>query len=238
MYFQRKYINESFMSIYSELVNSAASQILALKKENVGVSFYGEDQPPLSGNDLVEGNSLPSANEDLFGYYEIYQNMPVGEFLESLTANDFKELSPPQVLFLLEFHLQEVITEHQELEMRLVYSPHCFYHRYARSIDENDRMSSATKFANSLRNISSNDKLPFPAYLCRIQQDGSHAFATIRDDLGRWILLDSLVGSGVLMESVDELFKEEKYGGRASVLMVEDQTRSRITLATKLIADH
>ncbi len=57
--------------------------------------------------------------------YFRYQALTVPDFLEDIKANNLKELSPPQAMFLLEF---SVIPEGNKLVLQ--YSPHTFCHRY------------------------------------------------------------------------------------------------------------
>jgi hypothetical protein len=99
-----------------------------IKSKNAKRSFYGDEPLPKEA-DLQDDSSTVALNYDLYGYYEIYSQTTPSTFLEALEKNKLCELSPPQVLFLLEFQMQPTTTSDGQKVINLNYVPHRFYHR-------------------------------------------------------------------------------------------------------------
>lgn len=139
-------------------------------------------------------------------------------FLRELAESGFKELSPHQVMFLLEFSLK-----FENDKVTLVYTPHRFLHRYCRSTSVEDQKSSKEYFVNTTK-LHESSKM----YLCHCENGKSHAFAAMKkneSEKGEWILLDSLVGAGLVVPGLKEMFDDYHMGARASVLVIPDGKR-------------
>jgi len=193
-------------------------QFITLSKKCY-MSIYGDQPIPLN---LEENNSHPEKNEDLNGYWEIYRSLTCESIIEAITNNDIKELSPPQVLFMLEFHLAA-----KDNSICLTYTPHRFYHRYARNPNEADKTYSSQRFAEILSEPQ--HKNAKPIYLCHIEAGKAHAFAAYRIDSTGWALLDSLIKTPKYVAQ-EELFTLHPNAGRASVLCLQDFSRNTQTL--------
>ncbi len=92
-------------------------------------------------------------------------------FVKAVLETGCSELSPPQVLFILEFQIH--VTENQ---FNLVYVPHRFFHRYSRNPEAEDRSASERRFIREIGNGS--------VYFNHIEVGKSHAFAAIKEGNG------------------------------------------------------
>jgi hypothetical protein len=144
--------------------------------------------------------------------------MKAMDALEAIASNKCRELSPPQLLFLLEFQMEET-TEGGRRMLHLKYCPHRFYHRYARSPNEEDQKFSKDFFLKAIHD-SQADRV----YLCHLEVGKAHAFAAMRFDK-QWFLLDSLSNQTVPLDNEATLIHDYQIGGRASVLAVADNSR-------------
>lgn len=127
----------------------AKDDIAGIKKKQTNTTFYGNKTPPHNDKGLQE-NSDPTKNEDLYGYYEIYTSAKESEMVEGIKNSGLKELSPAQVLFLLEFQMVESTNADGSKVVSLQYVPHRFYHRYARSESSSDKEMSTKEFTKIL----------------------------------------------------------------------------------------
>lgn len=226
-YFQRKYVTApQFMEMYCTALLGNAEKIQAIKKMqgNSRVSFYGQNAVP-KATDLVEGSSAMEQNEDLMGYWELYEQSSVEIVVETLRQNEFKKLSPFDALFLLEFQM-DTDAEHFPSN-RLLYVPHRLYHRYSRSKDVEDQTQSKQMFVEALRRDKKVDRV----YLSQIESGKSHAFCAMKDVKSeKWILLDSLLKRYGFMQNEQQMIDEKVFCGRASVLILRDYGRKSIAL--------
>jgi hypothetical protein len=219
-YFQRKYIDDNvlnFLSEYATLIKKHENSIHQIKQQNCDYSYYGNN--PVPQNNLEDENSDPVRNEDLHGYWQIYKSLTCESLIEALTKNNVRELSSPQVLFLLEFHL----VQHDDKSLSLMYTPHRFYHRYARSPKDNDKTNSSQRFTELLDNPQ--HKTSKPIFLCHNEAGRAHAFAARRLEDSAWALLDSLIGTPKFVESSD-LWTKYDNAERASVMLIQDLSRN------------
>eukprot|EP01105_Mastigella_eilhardi_P024930 TRINITY_DN6624_c0_g1_i1.p2 TRINITY_DN6624_c0_g1~~TRINITY_DN6624_c0_g1_i1.p2 ORF type:complete len:241 (+),score=70.87 TRINITY_DN6624_c0_g1_i1:1-723(+) len=219
MYFQREYVTQpAFLEKYRERLLAAAQRVQACRGAAAcAAAFYGLEAPPTGDTAGDDDVSDPARDPDLLGYFEIYSALEPATFVDDIATTQLKELSPVQVLFLLEFQLRDD---------RLCYVPHRFFHRYARSAVPGDTTASARRFAAVLEALPAN----ISAYLCRVQAGRAHAFAARHLGGGRFALLDSLCDSPVTVASADELMQRDEFAGRASCLLVPDSSRSVVSL--------
>ena len=198
-YFQQKYVTKKgFKDLYCKLLNDNKDKIMEIKKLNCKQSFYGNDKNVKipTDKDLIEASSKILENYDLNGYYELYEMSQIDVIIETLQKNNFKQLSPYDALFLLEFQMDFT-------NNKLIYCPHRLYHRYERAKDINDQIESKQMFINTLK---SNDGKISKAYLSRIESGKSHAFCAIKKD--KWILLDSIVQKYGFMKDENEMIND------------------------------
>jgi len=192
------------------------------------------------GYSLVE-KSPANVNEDLHGYFEIYEALKPMDLIEAIKANKMVELSPPQVLFLLEF---EMVTR-PDGQFELIYKPQRFFHRYARSSSLADKEYSnqilSAEFKKGMHTYLHWLELwliswfPVPRiFLGRIENGRSHASCakhmTTVDGDELFICLDSLRPGPVSMESAYDFVASSEFGGTASVMIVPDETRPQVSL--------
>jgi len=215
-YFQKNYV-EIIRKYYRTIVITYQTTIQNIKYNSSLESFYGNGKEPEESK--LEEKSTPEINEDLYSYYQIYLATSALDLLEQLEECDYKQLSPSQVLFLLEFQLQE-ITEEENNYVILKYIPHRFYHRYARSKIEKDNLDSIERFIDITNNLN---YLINSLFLCHIQPGKAHAFAAIRSN-NQWILLDSLLSSPYYTDNKN-LFEKTELAGRASVLIIKNENK-------------
>jgi len=202
------------------------SKILKIKTKNAKQSFYGTANLPTNQKLLVDTSSDPDKDEDLYGYYEIYQSATAKNFLGSIIENNCKELSPADVLFLLEFQVEETKDKNNKRVVTLNYVPQRFYHKYARGSSED--VSFATQRFNSV--IKSNPEQA-KLYLCHIELGKAHAFCA-RKLNNNWVLLDSLRKCPVKVKEENAMFEDYTIGGRASLMVFPDNTRASKVLAS------
>ena len=86
MYFQSKYLQTpaTVMQLY-KIATELKDKMCAIIKENARYSFYENGQ--VTNNKLNDESSDPAWNEDLKGYYEIYENMDVIDFVKVILKN-------------------------------------------------------------------------------------------------------------------------------------------------------
>jgi len=218
MYFQYEYINSNFLKNYSTLIKKATEEVKKRRKQNADVTFYGKLNVPKIG--LSDTSSDPNFDEDLHGYWEIYQQTSEDNFLEAIT--ELKELSPAQVLFLLEFQLVE-----QDNVIQLKYCPHRFYHRYSRNSLKEDQDFSKDTFKKVLQDSKG------PVYFNHIESGRAHAFGAMRTPgSSNWCLLDSLAENVIFVKNEELLVYQNNFGGRASVMIIPDNSRQTEILAS------
>mmetsp|Transcript_30211 Transcript_30211/g.33764 ORF Transcript_30211/g.33764 Transcript_30211/m.33764 type:complete len:283 (+) Transcript_30211:41-889(+) len=214
MYFQREYVTKENVITYDKLVSKYAKEITEIIKANSKSAFYGDIDVPLE-KDTSEV-SVPSKNTDLKGYYDIYNITDPKEFSSSLTKK-FKELSPQQVMFLLEFQYH---VNKDTGSTELHYVPHRFYHRYARGQDQE---TSRKTFVDIAKKVATKQ-----VYFNHIESGKAHAFAAAHvaeENNDYWVLLDSLWKRKVLQPDTEKFFSTKDHAGRASVMMIEDDSR-------------
>jgi hypothetical protein len=219
-YFQGKYINDdipNFLNEYTTLIKKHQNLIHQIKQQNGDFSFYGN--MPVPQNNLEDENSDPVRNEDLNGYWMIYKSLTCESLIDAITKNNVRELSSPQVLFLLEFHLKQ----NPDKSLSLHYTPHRFYHRYARSPKPNDKTVSSQRFTELLTAPQHKDAKPI--FLCHNEAGRAHAFAAYRFEDSGWALLDSLIGTAKYVPSGD-LWTQYENAERASVMLIQDFSRN------------
>lgn len=143
--------------------------------------------------------------------------MPL-QLLDDMEHDGMKELDPVHVLFLLEFQISQ--------DGHLLYVPHRFYHRYARSTQPGDTRASAQRFAESIAAAPENT----PFYLCRVQTGSAHAFSARKCEGNTVVLLDSLYSDPVQVASAQEFMERYEIAGRASCLILPDGKRNTVQL--------
>ena len=231
MYFQKEYITSlQFKSMYCKLLLKYKEKIFKIKQLNCKLSFYGPDIDIPSPKQLIDESSKIETNSDLNGYYELYAMSGIQDMVESFNMNNFKQLSPYDALFLLEFQM-DLTTN------KLKYVPHRIYHRLPRSKNVNDQKYSKQLFINALK--SNKDKIE-SIYLARINRKGlSHAFAAIKNKKNKkWMLMDSLLKKYGYIKDENEMINKEEYLGQASVMIFKDSTRNSIDLDQYEIVDN
>jgi len=218
-YFQKKYIDniQNFLNEYSTLLIKHQDLIHKILNKNCNYSFYGNNPVPQKTEDDI---SDPSKNEDLKGHWEVYKGITCESFIAAIRENQLRELSPAQVLFMLEFQFTQNSPDNSSLT--LTYTPHRFYHRYARSPIQNDRTVSSARFTELL--TVPEHKNAKPIFLCHNQTGLAHAFAAYRVDESSWALLDSLIGCTKSVKS-EELWTKYENAERASVMCIQDFSR-------------
>eukprot|EP00026_Physarum_polycephalum_P001798 Phypoly_transcript_01801.p1 GENE.Phypoly_transcript_01801~~Phypoly_transcript_01801.p1 ORF type:complete len:997 (+),score=191.68 Phypoly_transcript_01801:138-3128(+) len=172
MYFQKNYIDESFLALYTELVKSSAIMVTKLKNSGAKSTCYGTKT--VYEKFLTESNSEPMYDADLFGYFEVYRSLQVEDFLDNLAKSKIKELSPIETLFLLEFSLSILPSAGGGLKALLYYTPHLFLHRYARNTSGRDQTLSQQRFCDAASVVPK-------MFLCHTENGRSHAFAALNE---------------------------------------------------------
>jgi len=216
MYFQRKYIDDQFLKKYVNFVKTYQVDADQIKYKEAKRSFYGDQIPPSNGK--TEEISDPAIDDDLLGYFELYSTMNSKNMADSILDAKCKELSAFQILFILEFQIQEI-----EGEEHLVYVPHRFFHRYSRSKDQADQLMGKKLFLDQTEKA---DQI----YLGRIENKKSHATCMLKIN-ENWILMDSLKGNPLPMPQKDEIFNDIKLCSSASILMTRDFSRDAVLLS-------
>jgi hypothetical protein len=69
-YFQQKYLTNSFIDTYLKKIYQNETQIKKFKDESINSTFYPSLSVPKQ-NELIEDNSDPKFNDDLFNYYQV-----------------------------------------------------------------------------------------------------------------------------------------------------------------------
>ncbi|KAH3762916.1 hypothetical protein Pelo_5217 [Pelomyxa schiedti] len=216
---------------YVSMLRRCASRIEEIIREESARSFYahcGTNGAPPEDKDTVEEDSRPTKDSDLLGYYQVYSYTCVEEVIRALCSDGLVELTPPEALFFLEFQLSAN-------GKNLVYVPHSFYHRHARSALPGDYKCSAALFSAAL--TSEYHSPPdgatggVPLFLCRVEPNHSHAFTALNMGPQRGvILLDSLCCGPVEIPTVHEFVSKKEYAARASCMIIPDRSRPSIVL--------
>eukprot|EP01098_Paradermamoeba_levis_P008832 TRINITY_DN3642_c0_g1_i1.p1 TRINITY_DN3642_c0_g1~~TRINITY_DN3642_c0_g1_i1.p1 ORF type:complete len:270 (-),score=106.28 TRINITY_DN3642_c0_g1_i1:178-963(-) len=242
-FFQREYINPSFLPEYSKLVLKFSDQIDQLKQTEAPNAFYGGvDFVPSDPSKLVEDKSAPEEDEDLYSYFEIYRCNSAKDFLEDISANEVTELNPTQCLFLLQYRMEETASGPE-----LKFVPMRFHHRYARSSSEEDKTSSKKRWLDLISSSGEKEsKGVKEIFLNRIEVGKAHAYSAVKREKVEkegegeadkerkevWYLCDSLRQGAVELEKEEEMWREE-YGGKASVLILPDLSRPSLSFPLK-----
>eukprot|EP01119_Soliformovum_irregulare_P010143 TRINITY_DN2474_c0_g1_i1.p1 TRINITY_DN2474_c0_g1~~TRINITY_DN2474_c0_g1_i1.p1 ORF type:complete len:800 (-),score=288.08 TRINITY_DN2474_c0_g1_i1:95-2494(-) len=217
MLFYPGFSSPANLKIYAQLVRKFQVEIQRIVQDEAIVSFYGSEKIPKLN--LKPNSSNPLEDEDLHGYYQIYSAFQVEDFLKAIVNENCIELSPFHALFLMQFQLEKRVAAGTQVESHvLVYKPHRFYHRCARS-ELPDAQEELERWQILLNQVDQ-------VFFARVETNKSHAFGAKKWDGKYWAVLDSLLSQIRSVGSSAELIKRR--GRLASVMIIPDPSRGTI----------